>query len=314
MQKHKKQELLSFLMEEKRLTRYFAIAGVQTAITPGNTNENATKMVNSIENISAAFPWVDMICFSELCVTGFNPATWRMQAEPIPGNITDKFCEMAKANKKWLLPGSMIEVDEDKIYNCAVIISPEGKITAKYRKMFPWSPFETTTPGNKFCVFDIANVGRFGLCICYDSWFPEVARTLAWMGAEVVLHPTMTPSSASPLEVTVNKANAIFNQCYIVSIGGVGPQGPITLAGHSMIVDPEGRVVQEAGEGESVMIEILDLDNVTKAREYGTLCIGPFWKHLLEYHHEFSVYEKLEEGEVYKKLGRLKLYDKIRPF
>ena len=93
-------------------------------------------------------------------------------------------------------------------------------------------------PAREFCVFDIPEVGRFGLCICYDAWFPETVRTLAWMGAEVILHPTMTPTADRPLELVINQANAIFNQCYFVDVNGVGPWG----GGRSMIVDPDGRV------------------------------------------------------------------------
>jgi len=281
-------------------------------ITPGNTEENILKMEGFIENISGAFPWVDMICFSEFAIPGFNPVTWMEQAEPIPGAATDRFCETARAKKKWLLPGSMFEKVGDKIYNSAVVISPEGKIVAKYRKMFPWTPLEPSAPGDKFCMFDIPNIGRFGLCICYDAWFPEVTRTLAWMGAEVVLHPAMTPTSAGSLESAVNRANAIFNQCYVVSVGGIGLHGALTLAGRSMVVDPEGRVLQEMGESEALMIEVLDLDNVAKAREYGTIGLGPFLKHLREYHHEFPVYKDLEKGEVYKTLSETMTHDKIR--
>jgi predicted amidohydrolase len=282
-------------------------------ITPGKTQENVSKMESFIQNTSAAFPWVDMICFSEFSIPGFNPVTWREQAETIPGATTERFCEAAKANKKWLLPGSMFEKEDGKIYNSALVISPQGEITAKYRKMFPWAPLEPSTPGDKFCVFAIPNVGKFGLCICYDVGFPEVIRTLAWMGAEVVLHPAMTPTSLGPLMAVANRANALFNQCYVVSIDGVGLHGALTLAGHSMIVDPEGRVLQEMGESEALMIEILDLDNVTKAREYGTLGLVPFLKHLREYHHEFPVYKEIEKGEVYKTLSEVMVYDKIRP-
>jgi len=170
------------------MTRHFAIAGVQMTITPGNTEENVLKIERFIGNVSTAFPWVDMICFSEFCIPGFNPQTWKEQAEPIPGATTDRLCKTAKVNRKWLLPGSMFERDGDKIYDSAFIISPEGKITAKYRKMFPWTPLEPSTPGDEFCVFEVPKVGRFGLCICYDAWFPEVTRTLAWMGAEVAYY------------------------------------------------------------------------------------------------------------------------------
>jgi predicted amidohydrolase len=286
------------------MTRHFAIAGVQITNIPGKTDENILKMETFIENVSGAFPWVNMICFSEFSIPGFHPYAWRDQAEKIPGDTTDRFCKIAQSKKKWLLIGSMFEKEEENIYNSAVVISPEGKIAAKYRKMFPWAPLEPSVPGNKFCVFDIPHVGRFGLCICYDAWFPEVARTLAWMGAEVILHPAMTPTSAGPLESTLNRANAIFNQCYVVSVGGVGLHGALTLAGRSIIVDPEGRVLQEMGESESLMIEILDLDNVTKARKYGTIGLGPFLQHLRLYNHEFSIYKGIGEGDVFKKIDK----------
>ena len=78
------------------------------------------------------------------------------------------------------------------VHNTALAISPEGEIVATYRKLFPWLPLETSVPGDTFTVFDIPGAGRFGLMICYDGWYPEVSRTLAWMGAEVILQPTLT--------------------------------------------------------------------------------------------------------------------------
>lgn len=109
--------------------------------------------------------------------------------------------------------------------------------------------------------------GRFGLCICYDMWFPEVARTLAWMGTEIILQPTMTPTSDRELELVLARTNAIFNQCYFVSLNGVGPYG----GGRSLIVDPDGRILQQAGDHETFLTEIIDLDHLVRTREYGTL-------------------------------------------
>ena len=115
----------------------------------------------------------------------------------------------------------MWELEGDKMYNTAIVISPEGEIIAKYRRMFPWLPYEAgTSAGDQICVFDIPNVGRFGLCICYDMWFPEVSRQLAWMGAEVILQPTLTPTSDRELELAIARANGLFNQCYFISING----------------------------------------------------------------------------------------------
>jgi predicted amidohydrolase len=135
--------------------------------------------------------------------------------------------------------------------------------------MFPWLPIEMeTTPGKEFFVFDVPGVGRFGLCICYDMWFPEVSRTLAWMGAEVILQPTMTPTSDR--ELVLACASAISNQCFFVSLNGLGPFG----GGRSLIANPDGRIIQQAPANETILTEILDFDHVTRRREFGTMGQG----------------------------------------
>jgi predicted amidohydrolase len=84
----------------------------------------------------------------------------------------------------WLLPGSFYERSDDgEIYNTAVLLSPEGEIAVAYHKLFPWRPYEHCRPGDRYVVADLPDLGRVGLSICYDAWFPEVARHLAWMGS-----------------------------------------------------------------------------------------------------------------------------------
>ena len=71
------------------------------------------------------------------------------------------------------------------------MIDPQGEVIARFRKLFPFRPYERDVVGGKdFCVFDVPQAGRFGVSICYDMWFPETTRTLVAMGAEVILHPT----------------------------------------------------------------------------------------------------------------------------
>ena len=295
------------------MTRLFGIAGVQMAVVPWDAQATVKKMGNTVHQISLSFPWVQMIIFHELAVPGLvqftpleKPAGWSKNAETIPGPLTDALCDIARRHRKWLIPGSMYELAGEKLYNTSLAISPAGEIAAKYRKMFPWLPYEAgTEPGDAFCVFDIPDVGRFGLCICYDSWFPETVRSLAWMGAEVIIHPTMTPTSDREMELVLNQANAIFNQCYFVDVNGVGPWG----GGRSLIVDPDGRVLQKAGERETILTEILDLDNVSKTREYGSLGLCQLWKQLRDHPQEFPVYsDRIDSGPIYQNLGQLKYH------
>ena len=104
----------------------------------------------------------------------------------------------------WLVPGSVYERGEGElVHNTCLVLSPEGELVASYRKVFPWQPHESSAPGDRFVTFDIPDVGRLGLSICYDGSFPETCRQLAWMGAEVVLqvephHDQRPPAGARP--------------------------------------------------------------------------------------------------------------------
>lgn len=298
------------------MSRLFGIAGVQMSVVPWDAPASVQKMNDTVHQISLSFPWVDMIVFHELAIAGLiqfsppkNPADYNKSAESIPGPLTDALCAAAKKARKWVIPGSMYELAGDKLYNTAVVINPAGEIVAKYRKMFPWLPYEAgTEAGTDFCVFDVPDVGRFGLCICYDSWFPETARNLAWMGAEVIIHPTMTPTSDRELELVLNQANAIFNQAYFIDINGVGPWG----GGRSMIVDPDGRILQKAGERDTFLTEIIDLDNVKKTREFGNLGLCQLWKQLRDGPNEFPIYQNgIGSGKIYENLGQLKFHTKL---
>lgn len=294
------------------MPRFFGIAGIQMSVIPWDANATIDKMARVIHQIAGSFPWVQMIIFHELAASGMvqfdtapDPERWEQIKQPIPGPLTDRLCDIARRENKWLFPGSIYERAGDKTYNTALVISPEGNIVAQYRKMFPWYPLEAETPGGEFCVFDVPEVGRFGISICYDMWFPETIRTLAWMGAEVILHPTMTPTSDRDLELVLSQANAITNQCYFVDINGIGPWG----GGRSMIVDPDGRVLQQSGTQETILTEILDLDRVTITREYGNLGMAHPLKHLRDSGIKFPPYQNdFASGEVFKKMGKLQAY------
>jgi formamidase len=292
------------------MSRLFGIAGVQMSVEAWDMDGTFEKMADVSLNIRKQMPWVNMVVFHELVVPGLvqfkTPVDvdwWKKNSGPVPGPQTDRLCELARKTKQWLVPGSMWELHEDKMYNTSVVISPDGEIVAKYRKMFPWLPYEAgTAPGDQFCVFDIPNVGRFGLCICYDMWFPEVSRTLAWMGAEVIIQPTLTPTSDRELELVMARANALFNQCYFVSINGIGQWG----GGRSTVIDPDGRILQQVGTNQTLMTEMLDLDHTTRTREYGTIGLAQTLKQLRDSGQKFPIYENhsVAKGE-FENLGKL---------
>ena len=281
------------------MARYLGIAGVQMEVAAGE--DNVERMIGKLNAVCARFPWVDIVVFSELCLCGLN----RDLVEPLPNSTVDRFCDWAKREKKWLIPGSFYEKNGDKIHNTALVIGEDGDIKARYRKIFPWAPLERSDPGEEFCVFDIPGKGRCGLCICYDQWFPEVVRSLTWMGAEVVFCPTATYTSDRSLELVLAQANGAVNQVYFLNVNGVGGGG----IGQSIFVDPEGRVLQISGDREIIMTEILDLDVVSRVREYGTLGLSQLWKDLGSFTGKFPVYEgDMRGGPVFRSLGPCKLH------
>jgi predicted amidohydrolase len=277
------------------MARTLGIAGIQMQVAWGVDNSEA--MMVNLNRVMLLFPWVDIVVFSELCVCGIDINL----AQPIPNPTLDKFTEWAKKEKKWLIPGSFYEKEQDKVYNTAAVIT-------KYRKIFPWRPIEPGDAGTEFCVFDIPGKGRFGLCICYDVWFPEVARNLAWLGAEAIFCPTATYTSDRSQEMVLAQAAAISNQLFFFNVNGLGIGG----IGQSIFVDPEGHVLQTSGEAPVIMTEVIDLDVVSRVREYGTLGTSQVWKDLANFKGKFPMYDKgFGEGEVFKNLGPLKLHRKI---
>ena len=298
------------------MSRLFGVAGVQMSVVPRDADATFEKMADVAMNIRKSFPWVNMVVYHELVVPGLvqfvtpdDMNWWKKNSGPVPGPQTDRLCELARKTRQWIIPGSMWEIEDGKMYNTSVVISPDGDLVAKYRKMFPWLPYEAgTAAGDSFCVFDVPNVGRFGLCICYDMWFPEVSRQLAWMGAEVIIQPTLTPTSDRPLELVMARANALFNQCYFFSINGIGEWG----GGRSTIIDPDGRILQEVGTSQTFMTEMIDLDHTTQTREFGTLGLGQTLKQLRDSGHKFPIYGNNEVAEgSFHRLGELKFHREL---
>lgn len=195
-------------------------------------------------------------------------------AVEIPGPLTDALAELAAGSGMWLVPGSVFERgDGGQIHNTCLVFSPEGELVVRYRKVFPWHPHEACAAGDSFATFDVPGVGTVGLSICYDGSFPETCRQLAWMGAEVILQPSLTTTSDREAELVMARANAIFNQLYVVTLNAAAPAG----LGRSAIVDPEGIVRYQAGASEELITDVLDLDAVARVRGHGTAGVSRIW-------------------------------------
>ena len=278
----------------------FAIAGVQMYVNA--LQSNAACILKGLDILMARFPWTQMVLFSELAPYGPLPRF----AQPYLNDDLARLQDGARKHNVWLIPGSMFEKDEaGLIYNTASVIDPDGNLVRSYRKMFPFRPYETeVTAGTEFCVFDVPNVGRFGLSICYDIWFPETTRQLTAQGVEVLLHPVLTGTADRDAELAIARATAAQFQCYVFDVNGLGAGGN----GRSLVVDPGALVLhQSAGQEDMFPIEV-DLSQVRRQRETGMKGLGQVLKSFRDRSVDFSVYDRASGTDAYLHgLGKLEM-------
>ena len=258
--------------------RSLFVAGLQTAGIPGDPAATLAQFEERVRAIRSTFDGVQLVVAPELHVMALPPlleeeAPVEELAITVPGELTERLATLAHETGLWLVPGSVYERAGDGVFNTALVLSPTGELAASYRKCFPWQPFETTTPGTRLVCFDVSGIGRFGLAICHDGAFPEVFRQLAWLGAEAVFQVTLTGTSDREAEVVVARANAIVNQVCVVNVNAASPIGN----GRSIVVDAEGAVRYQAGEGEEVVTAVLDLDAVARVRDRGSFGLNRLW-------------------------------------
>lgn len=226
---------------------------------------NIARMELSLIDLTAIYPWVNMAVFSELCTFGPLTAYSGSYAYAL-----EQFCKMATKYNIWLIPGTLYEERNGKIYNSAPVIRPDGTVQGVYRKMFPWYPYEAgVSSGDEFFTFEIENVGKFGVLICYDAWQPELWRSLACEGVGVVLNPTMTDGIDIPVEKAIVSAMAAINQMYIFHVNGFGGTAGTCGWGESLVAGPDGFVIHQAGAREEIFPIEINLERVAESRVEG---------------------------------------------
>ena len=212
-------------------------------------------------------------------------------AEPIPGPSTTFYCELAK-KLGVVIVASLFEKRAPGLYhNTAVVIESNGEIVGKYRKMhIPDDPayYEKFyfTPGDLGFHPIQTSVGKLGVLVCWDQWYPEAARLMAMQGAEMLIYPTAigyadndTPEEQQRQRMawqTVMRGHAVANGLPVIAVNRVGfepdPSGQtlgIQFWGTSFVAGPQGEIVYEAStdDEESIVVEI-DMDRSEQVRRW----------------------------------------------
>jgi predicted amidohydrolase len=197
----------------------------------------------------AAKQHADLVVLPETLTYG-SGSTYVDVAESIPGPSTEYFGKLAKEHNLYLVPG-LVERDGPLLYNVAMLIGPDGKIAGKYRKVcLPRSEIEGgVTPGHDYPVFD-TRFGKVGMMVCYDGFFPEVARELSNRGAEVIAWPVM---GCNPL---LGAARACENHVYVVSSTHTAADQNWMI---SAIFGQDGKPLAQAKDFGTVVVAEVDL-------------------------------------------------------
>jgi predicted amidohydrolase len=181
-------------------------------------------------------------------------------AEEIPGPSTEVLERECRRLGQHVVCG-MLERDRDALYNSAVLIGPDGLIGTYRKTHLPFLGVDRfVVPGDEFSVYETP-LGRIGLEICYDLRFPEVTRTLALNGADIIAHPTNFPLAARPQTEFITRARAYENRVYLLTSNRVGEERSAEFCGWSQIVEPRGARLAEAGaDAEALLLADVDLE------------------------------------------------------
>lgn len=220
------------------------IAGVQLDITIGEPNRNRTRMFDKLRETAAA--GAQLTVFPECAVPGYcfgSLAEAQQFAEPIPGPSTEAFTRICAELGVFCIFG-LLEADGARVFNAAALVGPDGLI-GSYRKVhLPYLGVDMhTTPGDRpFAVQETGGV-RIGMNICYDAAFPETSRTLALLGADLIVLPTNWPPGAECTACSVISARALENAVYYIAVNRVGEERGFRFIGMSRICDTNGETL-----------------------------------------------------------------------
>lgn len=259
------------------------------ALAQMTSGEDFSRNLSFAENLipQAARGGADLLAFPEVFLY-LGPRAGKLAvAETLDGPTVGRFCAAARKHHMLILLGSIHERSESetsRVYNTSVLIHRDGGIAAVYRKTKLFDvelpglrikESETIIPGSEQPPVVSTDIGVIGLTICFDLRFPEIYRSLRARGAEIVFVPSnfTAPTGEAHWSVLL-RARAIENQFYVAAPAQAGQHSPSYRSfGHSLLVDPWGRVLLDAGETPGLSISDTDPEVLTRVRR--ELPMGP---------------------------------------
>lgn len=242
------------------------ISLAQMNIALGDTRKN----IQQFEALAteAARRGSHIVVFPELWSTGYALEDARELGAQLNAGDFAHVSTFATQQKVSIV-GSMLEKRGLEVANSATFFAPNGKLLGVYRKIHLFRLMEEDRylqPGAAPLLMELP-WGKTGIAICYDLRFPELFRRYAVDGAKLIIIPAEWPLQRVEHWRALLQARAIENQCYIVACNAVGMTGETAFAGHSMIVDPWGKILIEGGEAPMLLTAEIELDLVDEVRQ-----------------------------------------------
>ena len=268
--------------------KFVTVAGIQSAVS----NDLKENLINTVRMVERAIQeGAEIICLQELFRTPYFPQYKKEKkparnaegiasvggdkySESIPGESTSVFSAIAKKYKVVIIVPIYEKDKKGRYHNSAVVINTDGKLLPTYRKIhIPQDPFfyeknyfENGDTGYKIYKTKYAT---FAVLICYDQWFPEAARSVKMLGADIVFYPTAIGNIVDVKEhegdwhdawETSMRAHAIANSLHVVAVNRVGTEGKLKFWGQSFICDAFGKVIKRGdNNNDEIVIEKIDL-------------------------------------------------------
>ncbi|MCS7166999.1 MAG: carbon-nitrogen hydrolase family protein [Gemmatales bacterium] len=231
------------------------LAAVQMNVHFADKLRNLQRMRQALRE--AASQGAHLVIFPECCLTGYvfdDKSAALALAEPIPGPSTVELSLICREHEVFVIYG-LLERDHERLYNSCVLVGPEG-VVASYRKVhLPYIGVDRfATPGDRpFTVHELPGI-RLGMHICYDGSFPESARVLALLGADLIVLVTNWPHTAACSAQCIPTCRALENHVYFAAVNRVGEEGGFRFIGQSRIASPTGETIAVAEHDQETIL------------------------------------------------------------
>jgi len=231
-------------------------AAIQFNVKQGDVDANLAYVREALGR--AAGQGANLVVLPEMWSSGFSYRDLNQLALRTEG-IAAELLELS-ARHKLVIVGSMPEPNGDKVFN-TIHVADNGTLAGVYRKIHLFSLLgeDRAFSGGDSWLLANTSLGKVGVIICYDLRFPELSRRLAVEGAQVICVPAQWPKPRQEHWSTLLRARAIENQLFVVACNACGIIGKLDFFGMSMIIDPKGELLGEAGESEEEVFASLDL-------------------------------------------------------